>query len=171
MCNLIKIIKKHRDETMFYVIICNMIKIAQEKLLSFGMDIIGICRQIGIEPVVYGSLAYIVHTDDKVEMNDIDMLVPENYFQEIIDGVKEIPGLTYKKTDYHSIILLKEEMKIEVDGIEHYAGKFGYSVIKKKVNGFELSVIDKNTLKKVYQEGYRTLPSKREGYSYKLRNL
>ena len=148
-----------------------MIKIAQEKLLSFGMDIIGICRQIGIEPVVYGSLAYIVHTNDKIEMNDIDILVPEKNFQEIINKAKKISGITYKETDYHSIILSKGGMKIDMDGIEHYAGKFNYSVVKEEVNGFELSVIDKDTLKKVYQEGYDALPFKREGYSYKLGNL
>jgi hypothetical protein len=62
-------------------------------------------------------------------------------------------------------------LKVEVDGLEHYAGKFNYSVVKKEVNGFELSVIDKDALKKVYQEGYDSIPQKREGYSYKLKNL
>jgi hypothetical protein len=69
-----------------------MIKIAQEKLLLFGMEIIEICRQVGTEPIVYGSLAYVVHTDDKIQMNDIDILVPEEYFPKIIAEVKKIPS-------------------------------------------------------------------------------
>ena len=67
--NMTKIFYKPKNQDYF------------EKLLSFSKVLFYICEKYNIQPIVYGSLAYAFFTrDEKIEINDIDLLVPEEAF-------------------------------------------------------------------------------------------
>jgi hypothetical protein len=75
-----------------------------EKLLLFSEIILKICEKLGIKPIVYGSLSYAFYTQDvDIKINDIDLLIPEEYFPSIIEEVKGKNDLSYQETDYNSL--------------------------------------------------------------------
>lgn len=126
----------------------------------------------GIEPVVYGSLAYLYYTKDfSVDINDIDFLVPEEKFTEIIETVKNKGKYTYQPTDYHSLKVFKDGPKISFDGIDHYLGKLDRSYLTADINGVTFKVLNLESLKAVYQQGAENIPFKKEAYIYKLNQL
>ena len=52
-----------------------------KKLIPFTQKIISLCRDSGIDPVIYGSFAHFIHTKDKsMNVNDIDLLIPKKDF-------------------------------------------------------------------------------------------
>ncbi len=142
------------------------------ELLFWGNEVDKLCRQNNIQPIVYGSLAYIFYTHDKgVAINDIDFLVPEDSFLKIIELVKTIPETSCQTTDWHSVIFFKDGYKIECDGIEYYLKNIDFQVITATINGKEFELIDKEALKSVYHQGSENIPTKKDVYSYKLQKL
>lgn len=143
-----------------------------DRLVSFADQISEICRKNNVQPVVYGSLAYIFYTqDENIAINDIDFLVQENDFQKITDLVKTIPETTCEPTDYHSIKFFKDGCKIAFDSTDHYLKDIDPKITTVKINGTEFNLVDKETLKLVYRRGVDTIPSKKDAYSYKLQRL
>ena len=49
-----------------------------KKLIPFAQEIIKICRENKIDPIIYGSFSHFVHTKDKtMNVNDIDLIIPK----------------------------------------------------------------------------------------------
>lgn len=143
-----------------------------DRLLIFADQLNRLCRENNIQPIAYGSLAYIVHTQDQsIAVNDIDFLVKENDFSKIMELVKTIPETTCEPTDYHSVKFFKDGCKIAFDSIEHYLNDIDPQVTNAKINDMEFAVVDKETLKHVYKQGAENIPAKKEAYSYKLQKL
>ncbi|MBU0535519.1 MAG: hypothetical protein KKE20_01035, partial [Nanoarchaeota archaeon] len=91
------------------------------KLLSFVKELSEICKELNINPIVYGSVPYAFYTkDETININDIDILVPESSFVNLINKIKENENLRYEETDYHSLKVFKDDAKITFDAIEEY---------------------------------------------------
>ena len=148
----------------------------QEKTLSslipFGKELLQYCGEINLLLIVYGSLAYLFHTNDKdIAINDIDFLIPKNRFSDLIEMVKGHPELRYEETTYNSIKVFKDNLKIAFDSIEHYLKDINFRTIKAEINGCEFIIVDKFTLEEVYRRGADNILFKKEAYSLKLEKL
>ena len=52
-----------------------------KELIPFAKQIINICKNNKITPVIYGSFAHFYHTKDKnMKVNDIDILIQKKDF-------------------------------------------------------------------------------------------
>lgn len=123
-------------------------------------------------PVVYGSLAYAFYTkDEKININDIDLLVPESSFSRIIAAVKTNPDVTCEETTYHSLKLFRDGVKISFDAIEEYYRGLPRNFVEGKINGIAFRFVPNNALKEVYKRGAETIPMKKEQYTAKLNAL
>lgn len=143
-----------------------------DQLLSFGDEVNRLCLINNIRPIVYGSLAYVVYTHDKsISINDIDFLVNETEFEQISELVKTIPETSCETTNYHSIKFFKNGCKIAFDSIAHYLNDTNFQSIRVAINEKEFELLDKETLKIVYERGVNNIPAKKEAYAYKLQNL
>lgn len=142
------------------------------KLLSFAKELFEICKELNIKPIVYGSLPYASYTrDETISINDIDLLVPESSFSKIIDKIKENKELRYEETDYHSLKIFKDDVKITFDAIEEYYKDLPYDFVEVKINDVLFTIIPLRALKEIYKRGKETIPIKREQYSKKLEKL
>lgn len=139
------------------------------RLKEFGKEIIQICQQLKINPILYGSLAYFIYTKDtKMNVNDIDLYVPEASFEKVIKVLKK-KKINYNLTDWHSLQILKDDLKIELDAVDYwYKGPtnfldFNFDDLKIKILSLEglmhiynIASKDSDT-PKVYLKKYNTL--------------
>ncbi len=142
------------------------------KLLSFAQVLFLKCAELSVQPVVYGSLAYAFYTKDgKININDIDLLVPESFFPRIIVAVKNLPDVTCEETTYHSLKLFRNGVKISFDAIEEYYHDLPRDFVAGKINGLAFSLVPRKALEEVYKRGAETIPMKKEQYTVKLNTL
>jgi hypothetical protein len=143
-----------------------------ERLICYGAKVLSRCRELGIDPITYGSVAYLVHTGDcGIDVSDIDFLVPESDFEKIISAFNGVKEITVEKTNYHSLKLLNDGYKVSFDAIEHYL--IGLSAATQEVEfmGNKFKVVGPEVLAEVYSRGAQSIPVKREAYEKKLQNL
>lgn len=149
-----------------------------QKVLAFGKEILDVCKELSITPLVYGSLAYFLHTkDETLPVNDIDFLVPEASFQALMEKLAGLQGVKYEKTPYHSIEVFKGEIEIDLDAIEHFLDPRPREVTTVVINGIEFQVLNRASLIETYQEALDKMPAEKRlnekgiKYQKKLENL
>lgn len=142
------------------------------KLLAFAQELFLKCVELDVQPVVYGSLAYAFYTkDEKININDIDLLVPESFFLRIMTAAKNLPDVTYEETTYHSLKLFRDGVKISFDAIEEYYRGLPRNFEEGKINDIAFKLVPQEALKEVYKRGAETIPMKKEQYMAKLNTL
>ncbi len=149
-----------------------------QKVLVFGAQILEMCRELSITPVVYGSLAYFAHTqDESLPVNDIDFLVPETVFDHLIEKLSELKGIKFEKKPYHSIEVFKDGIEIDLDSIEHFLDPRPRDAAPMMIHGTSFQIVNRQTLIEIYQEALVNMPDerhldeKRARYQKKLDNL
>lgn len=149
-----------------------------KEVLAFGKQILEICTTLNVQPIVYGSLAYFAHTqDESLPVNDIDFLVPEEFFDDLMKELDGLEGVRYEKMPYHSIECFKGDIEMDLDSIEHFLAPRPRDAVDFKIEGLTFSVVNKDTLADIYQEALDNMPDdrhldeKRAKYQRKLDNL
>jgi len=142
------------------------------KLLSFAKELFEVCKELNLKPIVYGSLPYAFYTkDETIDINDIDLLVPESSFVNLINKIKENKKLRYEETDYHSLKVFKDKVKITFDAIEEYYKELPHDFVEIEINDVPFTIVSLKALKEIYKRGKDNILIKREPYSKKLEKL
>jgi hypothetical protein len=72
-------------------------------LIEFGTKAIDALEQHGIHPILYGSLAYLAHTNDESQgVHDIDFLISAADRQRLGELLAGLPSIMIEPTSYHS---------------------------------------------------------------------
>jgi hypothetical protein len=141
-------------------------------LFELGAIAQKLCRSADVEPVAYGSLAYIAHTGDWTSgLNDIDFLVPETAFAAIAEATQGVPALRIETTTYHSLKLFRGTDKVSFDSIVDYLAGIGWQAQAVTVAGLSVSVVDPQALAECYRRAAAAIPQKREAYGRKFARL
>jgi hypothetical protein len=129
------------------------------KLKKFCKEIIKICKKEGVNPVVWGGLAYFGYTKNKnMIFKDIDLLIPDKKIEKIIKVLSN-KGIKYKYiNDWHSLVISKEKLRLEIDPFEWYCRdkklkKFNFS-------GLILDVVSLDSLIKIYEKASKVSKDK-----------
>lgn len=149
-----------------------------EKVLAFGREVLNMCAELSITPIVYGSLAYFAHTkDESLPVNDIDFLVSEASFDDLMEKLDAMEGVRYEKMPYHSIEAFKGDIEIDLDAIEHFLDPRPRDAEMAEIKGVQFQILNKSALIEIYQEALNYMPDerhldeKRAKYQRKLDNL
>ena len=143
-----------------------------EKLLLFSEELYKIFVQYNFKQITYGSLAYLYYTkDERMTINDIDFLIPESEFETLITVSNNHDTFSCETTSYHSLKILKDDMKISFDSIEHYLNNLPSKSISAEINGFRFNILNLQSLKEAYRLGIESIPVKKEAYALKFSKL
>ena len=141
-------------------------------LFDHGRAMMGHCRALGLTPVVYGSLAYLALTGDASQgVNDIDLLVDEVAFPDLLKRARQDPACWAEATTYHTIKVLRGGAKVSFDSIDHYLAGLTWTLHSHAVDGLVFQAVDRRTLAEVYRRGAATIPQNRDAYLRKLSGL
>ncbi|MFH0970225.1 MAG: hypothetical protein V1776_02070 [Candidatus Diapherotrites archaeon] len=140
------------------------------KLMEFFHDILRICRKAKANPVVYGSMAYFWHTlDTHAKINDVDLLVSEQAFPLIIEGLKKakIQHRFYQK--WRTIHVEKDGLKIELDSKEFWFHEKNEKCVRFNFGGLKIKSLNRNDLSRTYATAIRK--KKNKDYEKKYEKL
>lgn len=89
-----------------------------EKLIPFAKEVISLCKENKINPIIYGSFAHFYYTkDNSLNINDIDFLILKKEFPKILREIKKKIKAEII-LDGGTIIIKKGKLIIELDSSE-----------------------------------------------------
>lgn len=90
------------------------------RLITFAREVLEVCDQIGVKPVLDGSLAVFAYTaDPSLEVHDIDFSCPEALFPRLQQALESI-GIDCRVRPWHVLQARRGDLKIEFGATEHW---------------------------------------------------
>jgi len=133
-----------------------------KKLIPFAQKIIMICKDAGANPIIYGSFAHFVYTQDKsMKVNDIDLILPKKYFPKAIKLLRKNKIKYIRYYPEWSGIIKKGKLKVEIDEVgKDYKTISEKSLSKNIFNkidfyGTEVKMITLKHLEEIYPVAYK----------------
>ena len=147
-----------------------------KKLIPFAKEIISICNNNKIIPVIYGSFSHFYHTkDENMKVNDIDILIKKRYFPKICK-ILEKNNIKFKYyPKWGTCIIKKGKLKVEIDEVGT-----GYKTIKentiskrKKINfyGTKVKSLNLKDLEEMYPIAYKRSRDDKARIKKKIKHL
>ena len=89
-----------------------------QELLKFEETVLNICNKLEIKPIIYWSLSCFYYTkDENMSVNDLDFLVSEDIFPELIKMFEQ-NNISYEQKSWQSIVVSVNNLEIDFDSIE-----------------------------------------------------
>ena len=132
------------------------------RLIGFCKDVLNICGDLRIFTILDGSLAVFAYTKNQdIQVNDVDLACSETAFPKIIPAL-EARGINYKLKEWHVLQILKDDLKVELDSIEHWYRDLSMVVETLQIDNYKINMLDLNSLKEFYRRGMEDTADKTE---------
>jgi hypothetical protein len=126
------------------------------RLTEFCMEIIDVCKEAGIAPIAYGSMAFFGYTRDKnVVIHDIDLLVPEKSLAKIRKLLQKRKIKYSYRASWHGIKVFKNSLVIELDAVGFWQKGLPISFKYFNFSGLIVKTVNLTSLKKIYKRAAR----------------
>jgi hypothetical protein len=90
------------------------------RLLEFCKEILSVCNDLGIAPILSGSLAVFAYTRNQaIRVNDIDLACSERDFPRLSRALGE-RGIAYELKAWHVLQARRDDLKVEFDSLEYW---------------------------------------------------
>ena len=132
------------------------------QLIQFCDEVLEICKDLGISPILNGSLAVFAYTKNgEMNVNDVDLACSEREFPTIISALEE-RGINYKWKPWHVLQILKDDLKVEFDSIEYWYKDLSMAGETLQIDNYTINMLSLKTLKEVYKRGVNDTTGKTE---------
>lgn len=142
---------------------------------KFGvfLTIAGKLNQIGITPLLYGSLGLEKRLCTDLSADDIDMLIPREYLGEKWNDILNLmKNMGYELYDSHGHAFRKDNLSVAfayIESLEDFAGVDLSAIQKTEEDAAEFLLLDLPDYLKVYKasskDGYRTNKNNRKDFA------
>jgi hypothetical protein len=123
------------------------------RLIEFLKEILDICGELNIAPLLNGSLAVFAYTGNhEMEVNDVDLACAETDFQRIISVLEE-REIGYKLKEWHVLQILRNDLKVELDSVEHWYKGLPMNYETLQVDNHQVRMLGLDGLKEFYRRG------------------
>jgi hypothetical protein len=149
------------------------------RLTDFARDVLAICDDIGVEPIMDGSLAVFAYTrDPNLEVHDIDFSCSEPDFPQLRQGLQE-RGIQCEIRSWHVLQARRDGLKLEFGAIEHWMQGIPVGWEWVTIAGIQFQVLRLEYLREQYRRGLANTaggahdddPAKHRAIQEKLRLL
>ena len=123
------------------------------RLLEFCKEVIAICSDLGIAPVLGGSLAVFGYTQNQaMTVNDIDLACSELDFPRLCRALGA-QGITCELKEWRVLQAHKDDLKVEFDSIEYWMAGLPQDYDTLMIGGYTLQVVGLSSLRELYRLG------------------
>jgi hypothetical protein len=123
------------------------------RLLEFCEEVITICTDLAIEPVLNGSLAVFGHTRNQaITVNDIDLACSEHEFSRLSRAMAA-KGIAHELKEWHVLQARKDNLKVEFDSIEYWMADLAEDYDTLMIDGHTFNVVGLSGLRELYRRG------------------
>jgi len=132
------------------------------RLIEFLKEVLDICNDLGISPVLNGSLAVFAYTENQdMNVNDVDLFCSETEFPKIISAFEE-RNVSYKLREWHVLQILKDDLKVELDSMEYWYKDLPIVYEALQIDNYKINMLGLNSLKEFYIHGMKDRANKTE---------
>lgn len=137
------------------------------RLIDFLKRILAICDDLGIEPVLSGSLAVFAYSgNQEMKINDIDLSCSEADFARLMKVLDE-KGIEHKLREWHVLQILDDDLKVEFDSAEYWFKDLEIGSETLQFGKYSLKMVDFNSLRELYRRGVDDKATKENESKYK----
>jgi hypothetical protein len=122
-------------------------------LLAFCKEVIAICNDLAITPILNGSLAVFAYTQSQaMNVNDIDLACSEFDFPRLSRAL-DAHGIAYALKEWHVLQTYKDTLKVEFDSMEYWMTDLPDDYDTLLMDGYAFKVVSLASLKELYRCG------------------
>ncbi len=130
------------------------------RLIEFCKDVLDICHDLGISPLLNGSLAVFAYTKNQdMNVEDVDLACSEIEFPKIISALEE-RNISYKLKEWHVLQIWKGDLKVELDSIEYWYKGLSRVGETLQIESHTINMLSLQDLKEFYQRGMKDTATK-----------
>ena len=123
------------------------------RLISFAREILAACDQIGLTPVLNGSLAVLAYTGDpSIEVHDIDLSCSEARFPQVQQALESM-GIECRVKSWRVLQAFRGDLKIEFDSAEHWMHGIPERHEMMRVGDVQFCMVGVDGLRELYRRG------------------
>ena len=123
------------------------------RLLVFLKEILDICNDLNISPILVGSLAVFAYTKDPtIDVNDIDLAIPEVEYERITKILEE-KNIEHKIRNYHVLQVKRGDLKVELDSVEYWLKDIPLDCETLQIDEYKIQILSLSSLTKFYAQG------------------
>jgi len=132
------------------------------RLIEFCKEVLDICNDLSISPVLNGSLAVFTYTENQdMNVNDVDLFCSETEFPRIISVLEE-RSIRYKLREWHVLQILKDDLKVELDSMEYWYKDLPIVCETLQMDNYKINMLGLNSLRELYRQGMKDSANKTE---------
>ena len=132
------------------------------RLIEFCKEVLDICSDLGLSPILNGSLAVFAYTKDRTMMvNDVDLACSEKEFPKIISVLEE-RSIRYKLKEWHVLQIWKDDLKVELDSLEYWYKDLSTVGETLQIDNHRINMVSLKNLQEFYQRGMKETAAKME---------
>ena len=125
------------------------------RLIEFLKEVLDICSELDISPVLEGSLAVFAYTQDtEMTVNDVDLACSEKEFSKMI-SILEGRRIDYKLREWHVLQILKDDLKVELGSMEYWYKDLPINYETLRIDNYSIKMLALNSLKEFYRQGLK----------------
>lgn len=122
-------------------------------LISFAQEVLAACDQIGLTPVLDGSLAVLAYAGDPaMEVHDVDFSCPESRFPQLQQALESL-GIECQIKSWHVLQARRGDLKIEFGATEHWNQGIPDRYETVKVGDVTFKMVSLDGLRELYWRG------------------
>jgi hypothetical protein len=123
------------------------------RLLAYFKEVLEVCRGVGVDPIVDGSLAVFAYTKNHdIDVNDIDLACPEEDFPRIAAALCD-RGTNYRLREWHVLQVQKDDLRVELGLIEYWYRDLPIECGTLQLGDRIVRILGLSGLKTLYQRG------------------
>jgi hypothetical protein len=123
------------------------------RLAEFLKEVLDICGELNISPVLSGSLAVFAYTrDQEMNINDVDLACSETEFPGIMHALEE-RAMSYKLREWHVLQVLRDDLKVELDSIEYWYKDLRMAYETVQIDSSTVNILGLSSLVEFYKRG------------------
>lgn len=123
------------------------------RLLEFCREILDVCSDVGLTPVLSGSLSVLAYTQAQgMSINDIDLACSEQQFARLGRAL-DSKGIAHQVREWHVLQARRDDLKVEFDSIEFWMADLPQDYDTLVVDGIRFTVVSLSSLRELYRRG------------------
>lgn len=121
--------------------------------MSFAREVLGVCDEVGIKPIVSASLAVFAYTQNPtLEVHDVDLSCSESDFPRRRQALED-RGIDCRITNWHVLRAARTDLKVEFDATEYWMQDIPEHYEPARIGDLQFWMVDIDGLRELYRRG------------------
>ena len=130
------------------------------ELTAFAREVLAVCDEVGVKPILDGSLAVFAYIrDPTMEVHDVDLNCPESQFPRLRRAL-QWRDIRCEIRSWHVLQARRDGLKVEFGSIEHWMCDIPVHHELVRIAGIEFRVVTLDGLREQYRRGLENTADK-----------